>query len=84
MVGLEDHMRRDPVPITESPERVDDPVAHISISGIHGRDELNDRLATATPQSAPRRGNASSVGMLLLAAAAGAAFMYLFKPARGR
>ena len=72
------------MPITETSERVDDPVGHISISGIHGRDELNDRLATAAPQFVPRRGQASSVGMLLLAAAAGAAFMYLFKPARGR
>jgi hypothetical protein len=79
-----DQHAENPVPITESPERVDDPVGHISISGIHGRDELNDRLATATPQPALRRGKASSLGMLLLAAAAGAVFMYLFKPARGR
>jgi hypothetical protein len=57
-------------------ELVPDPVAHISISGVHGRDELNERLANAPAYQEGRR---SSVGLLLLAAALGAGLMYLLK-----
>jgi len=57
-------------------ELVPDPVAHISISGVHGRDELDERLANAPEYQDKRR---SPVGFLLLGAAIGAALMYLLK-----
>jgi len=57
-------------------ELVPDPVGHISISGVHGRDELNERLANA-PDFQERRKN--PVGYILLGTAIGAALMYLFK-----
>ena len=57
-------------------ELVPDPVGHISISGVHGRDELNERLANA-PEFQEGRRNPS--GYLILGAAIGAALMYLFK-----
>ena len=60
---------------TVNTEIVNDPVGHISISGVHGRDELNDRLANIKPHrenSPPRR-----VGSLALSAAVGAVVMYL-------
>jgi len=56
-------------------ELVPDPVGHISISGVHGRDELNERLANA-PDFQERR---NPVGYVLLGTAIGAALMYLFK-----
>ena len=57
-------------------ELVPDPVGHISISGVHGRDELNERLANAPEFQEGRRNPA---GYLVLGAAIGAALMYLFK-----
>ncbi len=59
---------------------VADPVSHISISGVHGRGELNDRLAYASRAAAARGGAELPriLGSILLAAAAGAAIMYLF------
>lgn len=69
-------MRRDPVPITESAERVDDPVGHISISGVHGRDELNERLANA-PEYHEQKSH--PLPALLLGAAIGATLMYVAK-----
>ncbi|HEY8176020.1 MAG TPA: hypothetical protein VIF32_10025 [Gemmatimonadaceae bacterium] len=57
-------------------ELVRDPVGHISISGVHGRDELNERLANAPAYEEGRR---SPLLALLLGAALGAGLMYLFK-----
>ena len=56
-------------------EVVADPVSHISISGVHGRDELDDRLANAPAFREP----ASPLKALLLGAALGAALVYLWK-----
>jgi hypothetical protein len=53
-------------------EVVNDPVSHISISGVHGRDELNDRLAHVKTHRETGRPVA-----LALSAVAGAAIMYL-------
>ena len=64
-------------------DQVDDPVAHISISGIHGRDELEDRLDAAAAAEPPRA-RRLSLPSLLAGAAVGAVLMYLFDPARGR
>ena len=56
-------------------ELVADPVGHISISGVHGRDELNERLAQP-----PRRVHPESpLKPILIGAAIGAALMYLMK-----
>ena len=55
---------------------VRDPVGHISISGVHGRDELNERLARAP---AYREGRKNPLMLLLLGAALGAGLMYLLK-----
>lgn len=56
-------------------ELVADPVGHISISGVHGRDELRQRLAHP-----PRRSEEeSALGPILVGAAIGAALMYLLK-----
>jgi hypothetical protein len=60
----------------ETREQVDDPVGHISISGIHGRDELDERLASAPVYDAQRK---SPIGFLLLGAAIGVALTYLVK-----
>ncbi|MGH7677239.1 MAG: hypothetical protein ACRENU_02155 [Gemmatimonadaceae bacterium] len=56
-------------------ELVADPVAHISISGVHGRRELDDRLAQAPAFREP----GSQLKPLLLGAAIGAAIVYLLK-----
>lgn len=56
-------------------ELVADPVGHISISGVHGRDELNERLAHPPRRRAPDEGLAP----ILVGAAIGAALMYLLK-----
>jgi hypothetical protein len=56
-------------------EIVADPVSHISISGVHGRDELDDRLANA-PDFRPA---GSRLTPLLVGAAIGAAIVYLLK-----
>jgi hypothetical protein len=57
-------------------EVVADPVGHISISGVHGRDELNERLAHPPERAEPAQGVGRT---LLLGAAIGAAIMYLLK-----
>jgi hypothetical protein len=61
---------------TESSELVADPVGHISISGVHGRDELEDRLAH--PPARQGNGTVNARG-LLIGAAIGAAVVYLLK-----
>lgn len=58
-----------------STDVVADPVSHISISGVHGRDELEERLAAAPEYRKP----GSVARPLLLGAAIGAAIMYLLK-----
>lgn len=67
-------------------EIVVDPVSHISISGVHGGDELNERLENApnTPAVAQRHGVPVTLGQLLIGVAIGAAAMYLFDPVRGK
>jgi hypothetical protein len=61
--------------VTRAPEIVADPVSLISISGVHGRGELDDRLARAPAFHAA----GSPLKPLLLGAAIGAAIMYLLK-----
>jgi len=58
---------------TDMTELVADPVSHISISGVHGRDELEDRLASA-PDFKPAEGPLKPI---LLGVAIGAALGYL-------
>jgi hypothetical protein len=58
---------------------VADPVGHISISGVHGRKELDARLSNARVQGVPRDGG---IGKLVAAALIGAAIMYVLHPAR--
>jgi hypothetical protein len=60
----------------ESSELVSDPVGHISISGVHGRQELDDRLAHAPRYHPPRKIEPKSV---LLGAAIGAVLVFLLK-----
>ena len=60
---------------TERPDIVSDPVANISISGVHGRDELDDRLANAPDF----RAAGSPLTPLLVGAAVGAAIVFLLK-----
>ena len=64
------------MPITNavSAEIVADPVSHISISGVHGREELDHRLANAPSFRQPGNG----VKPLVAGAALGAAIVYLF------
>lgn len=54
---------------------VTDPVGQISISGVHGRDELKDRLARASSQTTDN----GEMRHILIGAAIGAALMYLLK-----
>jgi hypothetical protein len=57
---------------------VSDPVSHISISGVHGGDELDARLQRAQSDSAgPAR--APRVVTLLLGAALGVGLMILLR-----
>jgi len=58
----------------ETTEIVADPVGHISISGVHGRDELAFRRARvpARPRERP-----NPIAVLLVGAVVGAAMMYL-------
>ena len=65
-------------------ETVADPVGHISISGVHGRDELNERLAHAPRYSPARGGRGRSVASIVASAVVGAALMYLFDPVHGK
>ena len=66
---------------------VPDPVSHISISGVHGQEEVDERIAHATPQMATfpiggGRTRARSVETLLLGVAIGAVLMYAFNSKR--
>lgn len=65
--------------MSTSAELVPDPVSHISISGVHGRKALEERLARAA--TAPS-GNGDAVTPLLAGALLGAALMYLLNPRR--
>jgi hypothetical protein len=69
-------MTTDLVETGDLPELIADPVGHISISGVHGRAELKERLAHA-PVYRPQR--YSPVATLLVGAAIGATLMYLLK-----
>lgn len=55
---------------------VSDPVGRISISGVHGRDELVQRIANAPSHHYDRP---NPVAALLVGAAVGAVLMYLLK-----
>jgi hypothetical protein len=61
---------------TESSELVADPVGHISISGVHGRDELEARLAH--PPARPGDG-ALNTRSLFIGAAIGLTVAFLMK-----
>ena len=61
---------------------VADPVSHISISGVHGRDELNDRLARASRAANGDGEMRRVVASILLAALTGAAIMYFVDRSR--
>lgn len=63
-----------------SAQFVSDPVSHISISGVHGRKALEERLANAQPQSLTRDGDA--VAPLVAGALLGAALVFLLAPRR--
>jgi hypothetical protein len=65
-------------------ETVADPVGHISISGVHGRDELNERLAHAPRYVPPNGRRGGSTASLVASAVVGAALMYLFDPVQGQ
>lgn len=60
----------------ESSELVTDPVSHISISGVHGRSELEERLALRPSHRIAEPANRRA---LLLGAVIGAAMVYLLK-----
>jgi hypothetical protein len=66
---------------------VSDPVGHISISGVHGGEELAERIANSSNGTRPvrvaRASSRGSIAPLLLGALAGMAVMYLFDPRRG-
>lgn len=61
---------------TQARDQIDDPVGHISISGIHGRDELDKRMSTAQHHETDQ---GSRLGAVLLGAAVGATLMYLLR-----
>lgn len=63
-----------------SAEFVSDPVSHISISGVHGRKALEERLANAQAQTLPRGGD--GVAPLVAGALLGVALMFLLAPRR--
>ena len=51
---------------TSDSELVADPVSHISISGVHGRDELDERLSNAPdyrPPTSPLRPPSTGAGI---------------------
>ena len=60
---------------TTTSDLVADPVGHISISGVRGRDELEKRLANAPTFKEAE----SPLKPLLIGAAVGAALVYLWK-----
>lgn len=62
---------------------VTDPVSHISISGFHNVREIADHVDDAPTQAGLSGTRGRGVGALLLGAALGMAFMYLFDPDNG-
>ncbi len=58
-----------------SGELVSDPVSHISISGVHGRKALEERIANAETQSLG--GSGSAMTPLVAGALLGVALMFL-------
>jgi hypothetical protein len=62
--------------ISLASELVTDPVGHISISGVHGREELEERLAHPPSRRDTETGSARS---LFIGAAIGAVVVYLLK-----
>jgi len=56
---------------------ISDPVAHISISGVHGRSELDERLAHVPSHHAGNQ--RAMLGAVVVGAVIGAALMYLVK-----
>ena len=61
--------------VNANSEMVADPVSHISISGVHGREALEERLANA--RTFREAGN--PLTPLVLGAAIGAAIVYLLR-----
>ncbi len=68
--------------MSTSAELVPDPVSHISISGVHGRRALEERLAKAKVQRPAARDG--FVAPLVAAALLGAALAYLLAPPKKR
>jgi hypothetical protein len=64
------------MPTVQTQDQVDDPVGHISISGIHGRNELDKHITAARHYDSEHN---SRIGAALLGAAIGAALMYLLR-----
>jgi hypothetical protein len=60
---------------TDAPDVVADPVSHISISGVHGRDELEERLENA-PDYKPAT---SPLKPILIGVAIGVGLGYLLR-----
>ena len=60
-------------------EVVTDPVGHISISGVHGRSELDERLAHAGHVPARDDPRVRTFGAVLVGAVIGAAIVYFLK-----
>lgn len=67
---------------TAPAEIITDPVSHISISGVHGGDELDDRIENATSQGIQPKG--LSMGTLLVGAAVGVGIMLALSGLRRR
>ena len=68
---------------TTTSDIVRDPVGHISISGVHGGDELNERLERAR-DLAPVTGSRPGIGVLLAGVMLGAALALVIGRARRR
>ena len=60
-----------------STELVSDPVSHISISGFHNQDEVDERVAYVSKQERRAGRRSELLGTVLLGAAIGAVVMYL-------
>jgi len=67
--------------MTASAELVPDPVSHISISGVHGRAELEHRRAMAEAQVPGANGG--GLATLLAGALLGAALVYVLSARTG-
>lgn len=64
------------MPTVQAQGQVDDPVGHISISGIHGRNELDKHITAARNYDSDHN---SRIGAALLGAAIGATLMFLLR-----